>query len=78
MYMSVWIEVCWSERDVLRTLAAGVDRIGIVQISDFVLGTRSTPNRVLVFDYIVGPVPVQTEEMRCQRRLTRRLRPTEF
>src|SRR4029077_1848453 len=37
------INACWAERDLQRTIAAGIDRIGLVQVSDFAIGTRSTP-----------------------------------
>lgn len=41
---------CWGERDVDETLARGVDALRLVQVSDFVLGTVSTPDRAVPGD----------------------------
>ncbi|WP_285507275.1 sugar phosphate isomerase/epimerase [Actinokineospora sp. NBRC 105648] len=36
---------CWQERDLMTTLGAAVERIKLVQVSDFRLGTMAFPNR---------------------------------
>jgi len=41
---------------VTRTISAGIDRIGIVQVSDFAVGTLSTPNRLVAGD---GDIPLR-------------------
>ena len=55
--ISVCMEVnaCWAERDLRRTIVEGIDRIGIVQVSDFAVGTLSTPNRLVPGD---GDIPL--------------------
>jgi sugar phosphate isomerase/epimerase len=45
---------CWGERALGETIAAGVDRIALVQISDFVVGTHGTPDRAVPGD---GDIP---------------------
>ncbi|HEX4819806.1 MAG TPA: TIM barrel protein [Acidimicrobiales bacterium] len=50
------INACWAERDLARTIADGIDRIGIVQVSDFAVGTLSTPNRLVPGD---GDIPLR-------------------
>ena len=47
---------CWMERDVERTLATNVDRLALVQVSDFVVGTLATPDRVVPGD---GDIPLE-------------------
>jgi sugar phosphate isomerase/epimerase len=56
--VTVLMEVssCWAERDLLGTVARHVDRIGLVQVSDFVVGTRQTPDRVVPGD---GDLPLR-------------------
>jgi len=49
------INACWAERDLQRTIVDGIDRIGIVQVSDFAVGTLSTPNRLVPGD---GDIPL--------------------
>lgn len=49
------INACWAERDLRRTIAESIDRIGIVQVSDFAVGTLSTPNRLVPGD---GDIPL--------------------
>jgi sugar phosphate isomerase/epimerase len=46
---------CWSERGLADTIAAGVDTFRIVQVSDFAIGTLSTPNRLVPGD---GDIPL--------------------
>ena len=54
------INACWGERALGDTIAAGVDRIRLVQLSDYVIGTLTTPDRAvpgdgdIPFDRIVG------------------------
>ncbi|MFM8304395.1 MAG: sugar phosphate isomerase/epimerase family protein [Actinomycetota bacterium] len=50
------INACWAERGLGATIAAGVDTIGIVQLSDFAVGTMSTPNRLVPGD---GDIPIE-------------------
>jgi sugar phosphate isomerase/epimerase len=45
---------CWGERALGDTIAAGVDRVALVQISDFVVGTLGTPDRAVPGD---GDIP---------------------
>jgi sugar phosphate isomerase/epimerase len=49
------VNACWAERDLAATIAAGVDRIRLVQVSDFGIGTLSTPNRLVPGD---GDIPL--------------------
>ena len=55
--ISVCIEVnaCWMERDLARTIANNIDRIGLVQVGDAAIGTLSTPNRLVPGD---GDIPL--------------------
>jgi sugar phosphate isomerase/epimerase len=46
---------CWVERGLGDTIAAGIDRIGLVQVSDFVIGTLTTPDRAVPGD---GDIPL--------------------
>jgi len=45
---------CWAERNLAETIAAGVDTFRLVQVSDFAVGTLSTPNRLVPGD---GDIP---------------------
>ena len=45
---------CWAERGLGDTIAAGVDTFRIVQVSDYAIGTLSTPNRLVPGD---GDIP---------------------
>jgi len=47
---------CWMERGVERTIAENVDRLALVQVSDFVVGTFATPDRVIPGD---GDIPLE-------------------
>lgn len=49
------INACWAERDLAHTIADGIDRIGLVQVSDTAIGTLSTPNRLVPGD---GDIPL--------------------
>jgi sugar phosphate isomerase/epimerase len=54
------INACWGERALGATIAAGIDRIRLVQLSDYIVGTLTTPDRAvpgdgdIPFDRIVG------------------------
>lgn len=47
---------CWYERELEAVVRENIDLISLVQISDFVLGTLDTPNRVVLGD---GNVPLE-------------------
>lgn len=49
------LNACWSERAVDATIRDGIEVIRLVQVSDFVVGTHDTPNRVVPGD---GDVPL--------------------
>ena len=49
------INACWAERDLDATVRAGVDTFRLVQVSDFAVGTLSTPNRLVPGD---GDIPL--------------------
>ena len=55
IHVCMEVNACWAERNLARTIAEGVDRIGIVQISDYAVGTLSTPNRLVPGD---GDIPL--------------------
>jgi sugar phosphate isomerase/epimerase len=50
------VNACWAERGLAGTIAAGVDRLSLVQVSDFAVGTLSTPNRLVPGD---GDIPFE-------------------
>jgi sugar phosphate isomerase/epimerase len=47
---------CWAERRLGETIAAGVDTFRLVQVSDYAVGTLSTPNRLVPGD---GDIPLE-------------------
>jgi sugar phosphate isomerase/epimerase len=47
---------CWAERGLAETIRNGVDTFRIVQVSDFAVGTLSTPNRLVPGD---GDIPLE-------------------
>ena len=47
------VNACWMERALPETLAAGLDVIGLVQVSDTMPGVRSTPDRAVPGDGII-------------------------
>jgi sugar phosphate isomerase/epimerase len=49
------VNACWGERALGDTIATGVDRIRLVQLSDYVVGTLSTPDRAVPGD---GDIPL--------------------
>ncbi|HEV3226908.1 MAG TPA: TIM barrel protein [Acidimicrobiales bacterium] len=55
IHVCMEINACWAERDLARTIAEGIDRIGVVQVSDYAIGTLSTPNRLVPGD---GDIPL--------------------
>lgn len=50
------INACWAERGLAGTIAAGVDTFRLVQVSDFAVGTLSTPDRLVPGD---GDIPLR-------------------
>lgn len=50
------INACWAERDLAATIAAGVDRIRLVQVSDFKIGTIASSQRLVPGD---GDIPLR-------------------
>lgn len=50
------INACWAERDLYRTIAAHAAEISVVQVDDFAVGTRDTPNRLVPGD---GDIPLE-------------------
>ena len=55
--LSVCMEVnaCWAERRLADRITAGIDRIAVVQVSDFAVGTHCTPDRLVPGD---GDIPL--------------------
>jgi len=49
------INACWAERGLADTVRDGVDVLRLVQVSDYAVGTLSTPNRLVPGD---GDVPL--------------------
>jgi sugar phosphate isomerase/epimerase len=49
------INACWAERGLAGTIAAGAGRLRLVQVSDFRIGTHSTPDRLVPGD---GDIPL--------------------
>jgi sugar phosphate isomerase/epimerase len=49
------INACWGERDLAGTVTRAIDRIALVQVSDYAIGTTSTPDRLVPGD---GDVPL--------------------
>lgn len=49
------VNACWAERGLGETIASSMDRIRLVQVSDFAVGTLSTPNRLVPGD---GDIPL--------------------
>jgi sugar phosphate isomerase/epimerase len=50
------INACWAERRLGETIAAGVDTFRLVQVSDYKIGTLSTPDRLVPGD---GDIPIE-------------------
>jgi Sugar phosphate isomerases/epimerases len=49
------INACWAERGLATTIRDGIDTLALVQVSDFGVGTLSTPNRLVPGD---GDIPL--------------------
>jgi sugar phosphate isomerase/epimerase len=49
------VNACWAERALAQTIAASVDVIRLVQVSDFAIGTLATPDRLVPGD---GDIPL--------------------
>lgn len=49
------VNACWAERNLLGTVTAGIDALELVQVSDYVIGTHTTPDRVVPGD---GDIPL--------------------
>ena len=49
------LNACWAERDLAATIASGVDRIRLVQVSDFKVGTIASSQRLVPGD---GDIPL--------------------
>ena len=52
----VELQACWLEPDFAETVRTAIDRIRLVQVSDFVIGTFDTPNRAVPGD---GDIPLE-------------------
>jgi sugar phosphate isomerase/epimerase len=50
------VNACWAERGLAQTVRAGIDRVRLVQVSDYVIGTLCTPDRVVPGD---GDIPLE-------------------
>lgn len=49
------VNACWGERNLGGTIAAGIDTIALVQVSDYSVGTHTTPDRLVPGD---GDIPL--------------------
>jgi sugar phosphate isomerase/epimerase len=49
------VNACWAERGLAGTIRRGADRLRLVQVSDFVVGTLATPDRAVPGD---GDIPL--------------------
>jgi sugar phosphate isomerase/epimerase len=52
----VEVNACWAERGLADTIAAGADAFRLVQVSDFAVGTHTTPDRLVPGD---GDIPLE-------------------
>jgi sugar phosphate isomerase/epimerase len=50
------VNACWAERDLDRTIRDGIDRITLVQVSDFKVGTIASSQRLVPGD---GDIPLE-------------------
>jgi sugar phosphate isomerase/epimerase len=50
------LNACWAERDLASTIANGIDRIRLVQVSDFRVGTVASSQRLVPGD---GDIPLE-------------------
>ena len=51
----VEVNACWGERDLATTLREGADVLRLVQVSDYAVGTTTTPDRLVPGD---GDIPL--------------------
>lgn len=51
----VELNACWAERGLAETIERGIERFRLVQVSDFAVGTLTTPDRLVPGD---GDVPL--------------------
>jgi sugar phosphate isomerase/epimerase len=49
------MNACWAERDLTATIRSGIDRIRLVQVSDFKIGTIASSQRLVPGD---GDIPL--------------------
>jgi sugar phosphate isomerase/epimerase len=49
------LNACWAERDLAATVRSGIDRIALVQVSDFKVGTIASSQRLVPGD---GDIPI--------------------
>jgi sugar phosphate isomerase/epimerase len=49
------VNACWAERDLATTIRDGIDRVRLVQVSDYRVGTHCTPDRLVPGD---GDIPL--------------------
>jgi sugar phosphate isomerase/epimerase len=49
------VNACWAERALEQTIETGSDRLRLVQVSDFAVGTLTTPDRLVPGD---GDIPL--------------------
>jgi sugar phosphate isomerase/epimerase len=49
------MNACWAERDLVSTIRRGIDRIRLVQVSDFKVGTIASSQRLVPGD---GDIPI--------------------
>lgn len=49
------VQACWAERDLAATVRDAADQLTLVQVSDFTVGTTTTPDRVVPGD---GDIPL--------------------
>jgi sugar phosphate isomerase/epimerase len=58
--ISACADLCaaWTDRDLRDAITCGVNRFALVQIADFVLGTRQTPDRAVPGD---GDIPIERQ-----------------
>ena len=50
------LNACWAERALEQTIRAGIDRIRLVQVSDFKVGTVASSQRLVPGD---GDIPIE-------------------
>lgn len=50
------VNACWAERDLAATVRSGIDSMRLVQVSDYAVGTLTTPARLVPGD---GDIPLR-------------------